>query len=154
MSTIACYDPHGNKHAVAIDSLTFLPAAYGLLIENNHILLTKHKISGLWFPPGITLAAGETPTQAVRQHFRRVTGMVPEVDALVFVEDRYLYEEEQGWKLSAMYYALRRSTTAVSTVTEATDNIPKQWLDLADLSREQLQFGYEAIRASELHWKL
>ncbi|MEM7119145.1 MAG: hypothetical protein AAF614_42400, partial [Chloroflexota bacterium] len=72
----------------------------------------------------------------------------------VFVEDQYLYEDEQAWSLSVLYYALSRPTTTSSTVAEPTSNLTRAWIDLDELQREKLQFGYEAIRAGQLHLKL
>lgn len=154
MSTIVCYDYNGHPHPTPVEDTLFHPASYGIFIENNHILLVQHPETGLWHPPGSILEANETPTQAVRHHFRRLTGMVPEVGPLVFVEDQYLYNNNQAWHLSILYYALNRPSAVTSSVSEPIHGVTKAWIDVEELQREKLQFGYEAIRAGQLHLKL
>ncbi len=154
MTHIVCYDLFGNAHTATEENTLFRPASYGIFIENNHILLVQQAKTGLWHPPGAILDESQSPTQIVRTHFRRLMGMVPVVGPLVYVEDQYLYQDEQAWSLSVLYYALSRPTTASSTVAEPTSNLTRAWIDLDELQREKLQFGYEAIRAGQLHLKL
>lgn len=154
MSTVVCYDDHGTKHSVATKNLLFYPASFGIFIENNHILLIQNTVSNLWHPPGDVLNSGETPTEAVRQQFRRITGMVPDMGPLIFVEDRYVVKEGEGIQLASLYFLLRRPSTAGPSIAEASSEFKRSWFALDELKREKLQFGYEAIRAAELHVKL
>lgn len=151
MATIICYDIHGNGVPVAPEALLFQPAVYGLFIENNQILLDKQEETGLWHPPGAILNNLETPAQVMRQTFRKFTGMTPTLGPLLYVEDQYLIDaERRAWRLSVMYYGLQRPSTA-ATLKES-DRL--EWVPLADLKREQMQFGYEAIQAGRLVLKL
>jgi ADP-ribose pyrophosphatase YjhB (NUDIX family) len=151
MATIICYDIHGNGIPVAPEALLFHPAVYGLFIENNQILLLKQEETGLWYAPGAVLVNHETPAQAVRQAFRQVTGMTPTIGPLLCVEDQYFIDgERRAWHLSAMYYGLQRPSTAAAL----TESERIHWVSLADLKREQMQFGFEAIQAALLQLKL
>ena len=151
MATIICYDIHGNGIPVAPETLNYRPAVYGLFIENNQILLVKQAETGLWHPPGAVLNHHEIPTQAVRQAFRKVTGMTPALGPLLFVEDQYFMDtERRAWHYSVMYYGLQRPSQA----TTFSDSDQVDWVRLSDLKREQMQFGYEAIQAGKLQLKL
>lgn len=154
MSTIVCYDVFGQAHPTQVEETEFRPASYGIFIENKHILLIQHEQTGLWYPPGGILDEKETPSQAVRHHFRRVTGMVLELGPLVFVEDQYVYDAGRAWHLSVLYYALKRPSAASSSISEPISNVTRAWIELDELQREKMQFGYEAIRAGQLHLKL
>jgi len=155
MATIVCYDVFGNAVPVASESITFRPAVYGIFIENSQILLQKQPQTDLWHPPGTRLTASDTPTQMIRHYFRQLIGLTPVIDSLLFVEDQFFIDEERrAWKLSLLYYALERPLTAATAFTESEEASQTTWVPLADLQREQIQFGYEAIQAGKLQLKL
>lgn len=155
MATIVCYDIHGNAVPVAAESITFRPAVYGIFIENSQILLQKQPQTGLWHPPGTLLSANDTPTQVIRHYIRQIIGLTPVIGSLLFVEDHYVIDEERrAWKLSAMYYDLERPLSAATALTESEDASQTEWVPLANLQREQFQFGYEAVQAGKLQQKL
>ena len=155
MSSIVCYDIYGNAVPVTAESITFRPAVYGIFIENEQILLQKQPQTDLWHPPGTMLSVSDTPTQVIRHHFRQIMGLTPAIGSLLFVEDQYFLDEERrAWKLSAMYYGLERPLSSATALAEAEENTQTQWVPLADLQREQFQFGYEAIQAGKLQKKL
>lgn len=155
MTTILCYDIEGNRVPVAAEAISFRPAVYGIFIEHDQILLLRHRQSELLQPPGSILAAHETPTQVIRHHFRQLTSMTPLLGPLLFVEDQYRIVAEQAWHLSALYYALSRPT-ATATTLSATEEEPSYpvWVHLNNLRRNQMMFGYEAIRAGQLNLEL
>jgi hypothetical protein len=71
------------------------------------------------------------------------------------VEDRYLVDEKgQAWRLSALYYALDRPPMMATALTGQEGLARPEWVPLEGLSRDQLQFGYEAIQAAWLRLKL
>ncbi|MCB9008686.1 MAG: NUDIX hydrolase [Ardenticatenaceae bacterium] len=155
MATIICSDIHGNAVPVAAESISFRPAVYGIFIENSQVLLQKRPQTGLWYPPGVMLSASDTPTQVIRHYIRQIIGLTPVIGSLLFVEDQYFLDEERrAWKLSAMYYGLERPLTAATALTESEDASQTEWVPLADLQREQFQFGYEAVQAGKLQQKL
>lgn len=155
MSTVVCYDIFGNAIPVAAESVTFRPAVYGIFIENNQILLHKQQESGLWHPPGLRLSASDTPTQIIRHYFRQIAGLTPKIGSLLFVEDQYFIDEDRrAWKLSAMYYSLERPLITATAPTESEEASQTEWVSLADIQREQFQFGYEAVQAGRLQQKL
>ncbi|WP_420629384.1 NUDIX domain-containing protein [Candidatus Leptofilum sp.] len=155
MATIVCYDIYGNAVPVAAESITFRPAVYGIYIENSQILLQKQPETGLWHPPGTMLTASDTPTQVIRQYFRQLVGLTPAIGSLLFVEDQYFLDEaRRAWKLSAMYYGLERPLTTATALIETDETNPTEWIPLANLQRDQFQFGYEAVQAGKLQQKL
>ncbi|MCP4422347.1 MAG: NUDIX domain-containing protein [Chloroflexi bacterium] len=155
MATIVCYDVYGNPIPVAVESITFRPAVYGIFIENSQVLLQQQPQTNLWHPPGSMMAASDTPTQVIRHYFRQLTGLTPAAGSLLFVEDQfYLDEERRAWKFSALYYALERPLNTATALTESEEDTLISWLPLDDLQRTQIQFGYEAIQAGKLQQKL
>ena len=151
MSQVTCYDSNGNAISVSSENMTFRPAVYGIFIEHQQVLLTRHAQTGLFQPPGGILQSLETPTQAVRHHFRDVTGMTPRLGPLLLVEDQFIVDDaQQAWHLSTLYYALDRPEATVASLTEIESSSQPEWVTLATLQRDQLQLGFEAIEAGRL----
>jgi ADP-ribose pyrophosphatase YjhB (NUDIX family) len=154
MTTMYCYDRNGEAVTVPVDSLLFRPAVYGILIENEQILLTTDSETGLWQPPGHILESHETPTQALKHHLRRVAGLTPLVGPLLFVEDQHLIDaDQQAWHLSLLYYALDRPPYFKMAFNEM-ETFEATWVPLADVKRPNIQFGFDAIQAGQLRLKL
>lgn len=156
MATIICYDREGKAQSFASEEIGFRPAVYGIFIENDQVFLLKHPETNLFYPPGEVLVEDKPPTQVVRQQFRKLTGLVLQLGPLIFVEDRYVVDDEgEAWQLSLLYYALERPIiTMAPTMAEVDDYEQPEWIPLDSLQREQMQFGYEAIQAARLHLKL
>lgn len=155
MNSIICYDWEGNAHSVAVEHVQFRPAVYGIFIENDQVLLVRHPHTDRWQPPGGILRSDETPSQAVRHYFRQITGMTPRLGPLLSIDDQYLIDEnEQAWHLSVLYYALDRPEATVATLTEIESSAQPEWVHLAQLRREDLQLGYDAIEAARLRLSL
>ncbi len=152
MTSIRCFTPEGNPVLVEEKNIVFRPAAYGILIEQGVLFLLRQPETGLLYPPGGLVAAHETPAQHVRTFFRQLTGMMPLLGPMLFVEQRYEVLEGKAWQLSVMYYALERPSA--SAMTPAGNQQQTEWIALSDLRREQLQFGYEAIQAARLRLQL
>jgi ADP-ribose pyrophosphatase YjhB (NUDIX family) len=155
MSMVRCYDVTGNAVTIASEAITFRPAVYGIFIENQQIILLKHPITDLWFPPGRILESHEIPTQVVRHYFRRYTDMMPALGSLLFVEDQYRVDENgRAWHLSALYYALSRAGATVTAGSGPVETVPYEWIPLSALKRDRMMFGYEAIQAGQLRLKI
>lgn len=114
------------------------------------MFLAREPGNPYWALPGGILQPHETPQHAVRYHFRRAAGITPQVGALLFVEERQQYAGEgEAWQLASLYYALSRPMMTAALPGEVDDTaVEGRWFPLAELSRKELQFGYEAIRAT------
>jgi ADP-ribose pyrophosphatase YjhB (NUDIX family) len=154
MATILCYDTEGNRVPVAAEAISFRPAVYGIFIEHDQILLLRHRQSELLQPPGSILADHGTPPQLIRHHFLQLTNVTPLLGPLLFVTGQYRLVTERAWHLSALYYALSRPTAAATTLSETEESTYPVWVFLNDLHRNQMMFGYEAVRAGQLNLEL
>lgn len=136
----------GELVAVDPEQVTFCPAVYGIFIESHRVLLNRHPETGLWQPPGGLVEIGQIPGRLLRSYFRSATGLIPDLGPLLYVEEQHQLDSSgRAWQLSVLYYALSRPAGGtLSLVDTKTDDRPV-WLLLSELSREQMQFGYQAI---------
>lgn len=151
--TITCYDVYGNGVSVAMSDIAYRPAVYGVFMENEHVLLAAHPVTGLWHPPGQVLELSLRPEQAIRRYFQQQLRILPDLDTLLWLEKRHLVDEDgRAWGLLVLYYGLKRPFETKSVAVK-TGRL-WQWVPLADVERTQMQFGYDAIQAGKLHWQL
>lgn len=71
--TVICKDMDGNQHEVPISELSWRPAAYGIVIKSNRILLLK-QYNGYDLPGG-GIDFGEMPQQAVLREIKEESGL-------------------------------------------------------------------------------
>lgn len=146
-----CFDETGQVIDVPGGVVGIRPAVYGILIENDQVLLQPHEKSGLWQPPGRILEKGEAPTSAVLRCFQSAAGIQPIITGLLLAEDRCWRDETgQLWQLSILYYALIRPTAGVAGVIDFDNSARPEWFPLENLSREKMLLGYEAVEAGRV----
>jgi ADP-ribose pyrophosphatase YjhB (NUDIX family) len=144
--TALCYNDAGEVTAVPYAALQFRPAVYGLLLERGELLLIPHAETLGWRLPGGMMNPNETPEQALQARFREITGITPQIERLLLVDERYYLDENgQGWRLADMFFAVQRPSTRLDSML-ATDYEPRpQWVELTNLQRPQMELGYAAV---------
>lgn len=146
-----CVDEKGDVISVPAGEVTFRPAVYGILIDNQRVVLDRRGEKELWRPPGGRLDRGQTPGQVLQASFRAATGFAPVRGPLLLLEEQHHVDAEgRAWHLAAIYYALRRPAGSMATMG---DEGP-QWIPLDELAPEKLLFGYRAIDAARnVQWQ-
>ena len=153
MTMVQIFNDQGHAQAVAAKDLIFRPAVYGIFIELDQVLLLRNQETQLLSPPGRIVSENEEPTQAIRHYFRELANITPALGSLLFIETQYRQENDQAWKLSALYYAIERPSLASIRFSEDITQYP-EWLPINSLDRTQFQFGYEAVQAGKLQHQL
>lgn len=148
MTTIVCYDPHGQPVLAAANTLTFSPAAYGIFIDNHDILLIKDAANGWMTWPGAVLQVGERPCHVISRTYHQLTGIIPVVGPLLFMEDLYQVDSNgRAWHISAMFYWVERPSATAISLNIIDANHQPQMITADLVQRSQLQFGYQALQA-------
>lgn len=144
---ILCYDQRGQAVSLAPEAIEFRLAGYGVLVENNQVLLWPNPATQLWQLPGGIAAKEQSLNQAVRQYFQEVTGVMPELGPLLLAEERYESDSEgRGYHLAVFYYAVERLTTSMAGLVDFDNPAAPEWIPVPTLERRQLQGGYDAIQ--------
>jgi ADP-ribose pyrophosphatase YjhB (NUDIX family) len=150
-----CFDDNGQVVDVLGGPVGVRPAVYGILIENDQVLLQPHERSGLWQPPGKVLEIGETPTSAVIRCFQAAAGIQPVINGLLMAEDRcWLDRNGHPWQLSVLYYALKRPAAGVAGMINFDSPARPEWFPLENLTREKMLIGFDAVEAGRVRVEL
>lgn len=149
---IYCCDDYGQLFAVPPADLLFSPAVYGIFMENKQVLLQSNRDTGRKHLPGGLVDRLQAPEQAMRQYFREATGMMPVIQSLIMVDDRYYYDGESGYRLSVLYYLLEQPGSGrLTNLIDFGNEARPEWVSLSELQRQDMQFGYDAIQNVLLH---
>lgn len=109
---IICHDINGNLTEVEAKQLTFRPSVYGVLIEDDKVLLSK-QFDGYDFPGG-GMDVDETIEQALKREFIEETGIeIEPIKPLIcqtsFFNPNYSKKYEgQFWNCLVVYYLVRK----------------------------------------------
>ncbi len=77
---IVCQDINGKQYEASIKELSFRPSVYGVIIQDNKILLSK-QWDGYDFPGG-GVDLGETIEEALTREVKEETGLNVEIDRI------------------------------------------------------------------------
>jgi len=152
--TITCHDINNKEFEIDVDKLNFRPSVYGLLVEDNKILLSK-QWDGYDFPGG-GVNLDETVEEALKREFIEETGLEIEVGEVVHVETSFFYRnskkgEDKYWNCNLMYFLVKRISGELSA--DGADEAEREyidmpeWVDIGDL--DGIKF-YNAINSPKL----
>ena len=140
MTKVSYRDINGKNGRVDADKLFFRPSVYGVLIEEDKILLVP-QWDGYDFPGG-GMEVGETIEEALQREFWEETGLRVKIGEIITCESNFFklpYGEgkKQYCNSITMYYVCKRIGGELST-----DNFDKhekeyakmaEWIDLNDV---------------------
>lgn len=150
-----CFDDNGKVVNIPNGPTGIRPAVYGILIENEQVLLQPHPGSNLWHPPGKVLEIEETPASAVLRCFQANAGITPVITGLLLAEDRcWVDRNGQPWQLSVLYYNLKKPTAGAAGLINFNSPARPEWHPLENLTRDKMLFGYEAVEAGRIRLRL
>lgn len=155
--TITCRDVNGKECEAPIDKLQFRPSVYGLLIENDNILLTR-QWDGYDFPGG-GIEIDETIPEALKREFYEETGLRIEPIMPIHCETDFFnpdYADKykgQYWNCVMIYYLVRKIGGELTTDnfcdTEREYADMPEWTDLSKIYDYKFFNSVDSVRLIE-----
>lgn len=141
MKKVICHDINNELHEVNEYELRFRPSAYGILIEDNEILLTRQYV-GYEFPGG-GIEIGETIQDAVKREFFEETGLDVEVCELIHCETSFFHPGHskkyvnEFWNCPLIYFTVKKISgeLSIDNFDEEEKEYAKmaEWIKLSDV---------------------
>jgi 8-oxo-dGTP diphosphatase len=129
---VICHNLSSEEFEIDADKLIFRPSVYGILIEENKILLSK-QWDGYDFPGG-GVDKNETLEQALEREFFEETGIKVEVGRVVHAETSFFHPSHstkysnEYWNCPLIYFLVKRTGGEISK-----DNFDEDEKTYADL---------------------
>lgn len=96
MKSVESTDIYGNKYLVDVEELQWRPSAYGVVIKDDSIVLTKQQ--GTFHLPGGGVERGETYEEAVMREIREETGLEVKNPELITVTTTFFTYYDEALK--------------------------------------------------------
>jgi len=131
---IVCHDTKNNEFEVSTDKLTFRPSVYGVLIDNNKVLLSK-QFDGYDFPGG-GVNVDETLEEACIREFLEETGITVRVLEPVYCGTSFFNpshsekHKNEYWNCPLIYFLVKRIGGDISK--EGFDKEEKDYADVPE----------------------
>lgn len=141
MAHITSIDIHGNTYKVPPAELVWRPSAYGIVVHDNQILLTRQYEK--FMLPGGGIEFGETPELAVVREIKEETGFDVRASRLAEVQTGYFsYEENNDMyhvQTLLMFYVCQfcggeASIDGFTTEEKLVGDAP-EWFDISELHK-------------------
>ncbi len=128
--TVVCHDRDGNLYTVDAERLSFRPSVYGVIIQDNKILLSQ-QWGGYDFPGG-GIEIGETISQALQREVKEETGLEIAVGKLITADTSFykMWDADRYFHAVLLYY--RCTVTGGALSTDFFDNREKDYMELAE----------------------
>ena len=131
--TITCTDIDGKKFEVAIKDLIWRPSAYGIVIREGKILLSK-QFGDRYDLPGGGVDLGESPEEGVIREIKEETGIDAIKPKLVGTENSFFQsshsKENKSYQCILMYFVCEYAGGELSV--DVFDEDEQEYAELAE----------------------
>ena len=140
---ITCFDTYRNEYQIEESEFVERPAVYGLLVENDAVLLAKDAWGKRWGLPGGGIDQGESKEEALIREFREETGLEIEVQKEIYSDISYFVPEGEPhpWKTLRYIYTVSSVGGVLEERGNGIDVIAASYIKLLDIENIELQSG-------------
>ncbi|MFA6131996.1 MAG: NUDIX domain-containing protein [Patescibacteria group bacterium] len=138
METIRCKNSLGGYSEVPKEKFFFRPSVYGVILENDKIILLTNKSNGKYWFPGGGINVGEKTEDALRREINEETGLSVEIiRPLLYKESFFYYEPEDGaYHAFLMFYlcrALPGTKLIEDELVDDLESVNPRWIPIRKL---------------------
>lgn len=136
---ITAHDFYGKKYKKALHKFMFSVRAYGILKENDKILIQRHPLLNQFGLPGGGIDMGENVTQGLCREFFEETGLKIKVGKVLGVQDDFFTHENEDIHGVLIYYEVEKIGGKLITKGNAKDVAGVKFLDIKDFKEKHFQ---------------
>ena len=126
----------------------FRVGAFGILKEENKILVERHPLSHKYALPGGGVEIGETIAQGLRREFEEETGIKVKLGRLLFVNEHMFTLKGEDAQGVFIYYEVQKIGGRLHKSGNGEDTAEVRFMDIDKLSEDNIQKTYwQAIKS-------
>lgn len=136
---VKCKNVYGGEFEVSTDKLSFRPSVYGIIFQDNSILLSK-QWDGYDFPGG-GIKLGETIEEALKREMKEETGLDVKMGDIVACENSFFkYRQKEKYVQSILVYYLCEIVSgeiSLDFLAESEKDYVglSEWINLEDMKK-------------------
>ena len=130
--TVTCLDVEGNTYEIPVTELQWRPSAYGIVIKDDKVLLSK-QFGDKYDLPGGGVDLGEDVKAAVIREVKEETGLVVSRPKLVGMENNFFHSahgNKKSYHSILIYYSCILVGGELST--DGFDEEEKKYAEIAE----------------------
>ncbi len=135
---IRCTDHYGQSHDVPVEKFNFRISAYGVLRNNNKLLVVKERWSKKWEFPGGGIKPSESITDGLQREIKEETGLTVRADKLLTLTEDYFYAEDrdEAWHRLRLIYTLSEIRGKLNSRGNSDDIVAAGFKSLSALRKD------------------
>jgi ADP-ribose pyrophosphatase YjhB (NUDIX family) len=138
---ITAYDLFGKKHKRNLKNFKFRVSVYGILIENNQILLQRHPQLAQFCLPGGGIELEETIVEGLSREFEEETGIKIKPTKLLGIEEAFFTHEDEDFRNILIFYEVEKIAGELSPLNKE-DSVEARFIELQKLREGDIQRIY------------
>jgi 8-oxo-dGTP diphosphatase len=141
MKTVFCVSIYGNIVEVPIEKLGLRVASYGILRENNKILMVKDNWAKKWEFPGGGIKIEETVEEAAVREFEEETGLLVKTKKLIKYSDGWLYQDDKdrAFHTFRFFFEVEKMGGEIKFDGNDADVSEVAWKNISDIKSEDVK---------------
>lgn len=134
---IIAFDLFGNKHEKDLVNFKFRISVYGILFEDNKILLQRNPLITQFGLPGGGIELGETISDSLEREFLEETGLVVKTKNLFDVSQDFFTHEGKCAHSILIFYHVEK--TGGELKADSEDSVEVKYFGLDELNESNTQ---------------
>jgi len=140
---IIAYDIFDQKHQRNLSDFKFRVSVYGLLRQDNQILVQRHPLVKKFGLPGGGLDLGETIVDCLKREFKEETGLSIDVEKLIEVSENFFTYENQCVQAILVFYEVKKNSGDLKSTGD--DSVDIDFVNVNQLNKDNIQ---------KIHWPI
>ena len=140
---IECQTLFGETKLIPVSQLRRRVSAYGLILNDDHLLLARGRHTGRYALPGGGANVGETLQAALEREIREEVGIAVEVKRYLHFHEDFFYYDPSGHAFHSLmfyYWCAPLSLTLIDDAQVQDEDVGHpQWVPVGDLTAGAFQ---------------
>lgn len=143
-NTVECITLYGKTKTIPKEQLIIRPAAYGIVIHDDNVLLLSCKHTGKYWLPGGGLEKGENLEDSLKREIQEEAGAkIKDIKPCFFKEIYFYYDPLQlAFQNLSFFYLCQSENNYLCTDEEVDPNDEMEkprWINISSLKEENCQ---------------
>ena len=142
MKTISCRNNFGQIVDLPKEKFIFRPSAYGIIINQDKVVVVRNKSNNkLWFPGG-GLEIEERLEEALTREIREETGLEVEIKKFLFTKENFFYYQPTDSAMHSFlffYLCYPKGDFCNFKPTDLNDeSVDPRWMKIYEIKKEEI----------------
>ncbi len=143
--TVYGTDRQGYKLEISKKDLKFRIAVYGLLTQNQNLLVIKNPDLSVYSLPGGAIELGETIQNALIREFFEETGITVEIGSLFEVKEDFYSFYGNSVHSILIFYKVSKVGGELKTINAFEDLVEAKFINLNQLNSGQIDRVFKSV---------